>query len=282
MTIRYKCEECGSTLKIKGELAGTAGKCPKCKTAFTIPQPDETAAQKQPEDAAEVSEEDAMFGEDFFKMDDAPQRPKYVVPEYSTTTDEIDDDSEDDPAPPANKPFGAAKPSAVDNSSNVAGALLSKTGKKNRPDDWEEEDDDKVGYDFGELNYLLKTRIIPCLVILLFVVPGLYYMFAGMMSDGLELPPLAPVSGSVTVDGTPVSATIRFLPDATENEETGGGSTAISGADGSYVAMYKQGVEGAILGKHRVEIVAAGFGVFRETVEIIEGPNQKDFNLTRR
>lgn len=39
MPIRYKCDTCGSKLNIKDELAGTAGKCPKCKTAFTVPQP---------------------------------------------------------------------------------------------------------------------------------------------------------------------------------------------------------------------------------------------------
>jgi hypothetical protein len=37
MSIRYKCDTCGSTLNIKEELAGTAGKCPKCKSAFTVP-----------------------------------------------------------------------------------------------------------------------------------------------------------------------------------------------------------------------------------------------------
>jgi phage FluMu protein Com len=39
MSIRYKCEKCGSTLNIKDELAGSAGKCPKCKSAFTVPTP---------------------------------------------------------------------------------------------------------------------------------------------------------------------------------------------------------------------------------------------------
>ncbi|MFO1006719.1 MAG: hypothetical protein U0929_12235 [Planctomycetaceae bacterium] len=39
MTIRYTCDKCGSVLKIKDELAGTDGKCPKCKTRFVIPQP---------------------------------------------------------------------------------------------------------------------------------------------------------------------------------------------------------------------------------------------------
>ena len=39
MTIRFTCDKCGSVLKIKDELAGTDGKCPKCKTRFVVPQP---------------------------------------------------------------------------------------------------------------------------------------------------------------------------------------------------------------------------------------------------
>lgn len=38
MTIRYTCTECGSVLKIKDEKAGTDGHCPKCKTAFKVPE----------------------------------------------------------------------------------------------------------------------------------------------------------------------------------------------------------------------------------------------------
>ena len=38
MTIRYKCEECESVLKVRDELAGTDGKCPKCNTVFVVPQ----------------------------------------------------------------------------------------------------------------------------------------------------------------------------------------------------------------------------------------------------
>ncbi len=40
MSIRYKCDSCGSALTIKDELAGTKGKCPKCKTPFVVPQPE--------------------------------------------------------------------------------------------------------------------------------------------------------------------------------------------------------------------------------------------------
>ncbi len=55
MTIRYECEQCGSTLKIKDDLAGKPGKCPKCKTAFTIPASAEDSgglSDSEPEIAA--------------------------------------------------------------------------------------------------------------------------------------------------------------------------------------------------------------------------------------
>jgi hypothetical protein len=38
MSIKVQCKECGSVLKIKEELAGTEGKCPKCKTPFRVPE----------------------------------------------------------------------------------------------------------------------------------------------------------------------------------------------------------------------------------------------------
>lgn len=41
MTIRYTCVGCGSLLKIKDDLAGTDGKCPKCKLEFVIPDADD-------------------------------------------------------------------------------------------------------------------------------------------------------------------------------------------------------------------------------------------------
>lgn len=45
MTIRYKCDACDSVLKIKDELAGTDGKCPKCKKKFTVPTLEEAAQE---------------------------------------------------------------------------------------------------------------------------------------------------------------------------------------------------------------------------------------------
>lgn len=56
MTIRYQCPECDSVLKIKDELAGTDGKCPKCKAKFIVPEageaPDESVQAKPKTDQA--------------------------------------------------------------------------------------------------------------------------------------------------------------------------------------------------------------------------------------
>ena len=82
MTIRYKCETCGSVLKIKDALAGTDGRCPKCKTEFVVPQPEdadpETAAAAAattdgPEDDAD---DDAQFDPVAFLMDDGGKPTK--------------------------------------------------------------------------------------------------------------------------------------------------------------------------------------------------------------
>lgn len=37
MTIRFTCSECASVLKIKDDLAGTSGRCPKCNAKFIVP-----------------------------------------------------------------------------------------------------------------------------------------------------------------------------------------------------------------------------------------------------
>ncbi len=62
MTIRYKCDECGVTMKIKDDLAGKKGKCPKCKNSFVVPAPglpeDEVVEEEELQDEAEEEEED--------------------------------------------------------------------------------------------------------------------------------------------------------------------------------------------------------------------------------
>jgi hypothetical protein len=70
-------------------------------------------------------------------------------------------------------------------------------------------------------------------------------------SSGPKLPPLAPVSGVVTINGAPVPrGTVQFVPE-------GGGPTATGeiGADGGYT-LKTAGVDGAMVGTHLVKVDA--------------------------
>ena len=66
MTIKYKCVECGVAMKIKDDLAGQKGKCPKCKASFVIPAPeeeppvDEVPVPDEPEDEFEDDDDDDL------------------------------------------------------------------------------------------------------------------------------------------------------------------------------------------------------------------------------
>lgn len=76
------------------------------------------------------------------------------------------------------------------------------------------------------------------------------------MGCGSDLPPLAPLTGTVTVDGKPYAkGSLMFSP-------VGGGrpSVAETNEQGEFEAMYQMGVPGAIIGKHSVMFEAAGTG----------------------
>lgn len=70
-------------------------------------------------------------------------------------------------------------------------------------------------------------------------------------------PSVAPVSGTVTLDGKPLAnAAVHFQPKATDNNlNPGPGSDAMTDDNGNYtLKVVTTGQEGAIVGKHRVEI----------------------------
>ena len=266
MPIRFKCGECGAAMTIKDELAWTKGKCPKCKTAFQVPG----SASATPAPPAEISEEDAIFGKDFFSQNE-PARPRYIAPDD-------DDDSDDAPVKPPKKTAPTPPPSPADNSASIAGALLSKTGKKNRAIDYVEPEPGKVEYDFTELKYRLKHQVLPLVGVLLVVAPLLYYMINSMFGDGVALPDLAPVSGNVTLDGRPVAARIDFVP-VVEKSMLTGSSVAQAGPDGVYVAFFNPDNEGAVVGQNQIRIKAGGH-TFNLTLEVPGDGVKHDFTLT--
>jgi len=282
--IRYQCEKCSSVLKIKDRLAGTAGKCPKCKTKFQVPEPDgaDDDSTDQADSQEELSEEDAIFGRDFFKQQDTPQAPRPVTPVY--------DEGESDPgpantetaqAPATPAPFSAAKPVNVDNSANIAGDLLSRTGKKNRPDDWIDPNDQEAGYDFSAINYLLLYRVLPAAATLIFVTWGLSYFMSDIAGTGVDLPPLGTVTGNVLLDGSPTAARLTFQPepDAGNDKAAGSSSMGVAANDGNYRLDYKVDVSGAVIGRH-VVLISIGALRFMEETNVTEGENQIDFKLT--
>lgn len=278
--IRYKCDKCGSVLKIKDRLAGTKGKCPKCETAFKVPAAP-ASDTSEPDDASDdqdVSEEDAIFGKDFFTQQETPKGPQQPVPVSSSADDDSDpgDFAGDDvPSVAANpQPFSAAKPSSTDNSANIAGQLLSKTGKKNRPDDWQDPNEEEGGYDFSAIRYVVLYRIAPIVLGGILLAWGGFALFSDMVGDKLERPPLAEVSGVVTLDGKVVQAMVIFQPDAGGEKSTKSGSMSQGRCDenGKYTLSYTAEIQGAVIGKHNV-IISVGHLRFQQKAEVKEGEN---------
>ena len=119
MSIRFECDQCGSVLKIKDDLAGKPGKCPKCKTAFTVPAPEdepvssgESASNEASDDSGATSAKDKPGGPnkdfdlDAFLLDDDGGKPKTAKSRASKPRqqeDERSDDIDDVPDEPATK-----------------------------------------------------------------------------------------------------------------------------------------------------------------------------------
>lgn len=77
-------------------------------------------------------------------------------------------------------------------------------------------------------------------------------LFAVLMcgcGSGSDRPELQPVEGTVTLDGKPVNgATVLFQP------ANGRPSKGVTDESGQYELIYRPGVEGAVLGTHKVSI----------------------------
>lgn len=299
MTIHCQCEHCGASLKVKDKLAGTLGKCPKCRKKIHIPQPSsddsedvllsDEPSQPQlvaPRKSAEEEEEDAIFGDDFFSMQEPAPRPRYVAP----LPDDDDDDDAPEPGPSARR--GKVKPASEDdgsasasgtNAASIASSLLSKTGKRNRPDDYKDpRDEEEEGYDFSEIQYLLVNRVLPGAAAAIVFFGLFYWMFSDMMGGGPELPELAELSGRVTNNGQGVVAQLIFLPKASTpgSAASGSSSAAVSNPDGTYEVFYKDDIPGLVLGTHEVRINAGTIRVVRE-VTIEAGSQEVSFELSQ-
>src|SRR5262249_48651873 len=92
---------------------------------------------------------------------------------------------------------------------------------------------------------------------------------------------VAPVSGRVTLTGTPLAdAAVLFQPVSSDgNENPGPGSTGVTDADGRYtLTLVGKDIKGAVVGKHKVRIT-----MFRKDDSSEDRPKRvKQFQLPAR
>ena len=315
MTIRYKCEECSSVLKIKEELIGTEGKCPKCKTKFIVPdsgdheEPSpkdsspkkksksaETAKAKKPKkspavekvqpvpvtekapaDDEEFDPTDILFGTD----DDDEVGVTPSASEQSSDDDEpVDDvfdafdDDDELTAPPAMTPAPQTADSPT--SATAADLLARKSGKspsvsgqsygsamaavsssvekslRSKDDNPKKKVQPRLKSEGGEWEkQFILTRVLPAVAGVLVVCSLGYWV----MMDRANVPPLHYVSGTVMLDGRPLSgATVEFFPVGADREGQVANSSGTTDANGEYVLFYVDGYKGAVEGQFIVTI----------------------------
>jgi hypothetical protein len=100
----------------------------------------------------------------------------------------------------------------------------------------------------------------PFLLGIAVVFGGLFWLSYSMMKR-MDLPPLAVVSGTVTLDGKPLKAAIvKFIPrfEGPEAYKRGSSSFGFTDADGKYALTYAnedgKPIMGAVIGPHQVQI----------------------------
>lgn len=302
MTIRYKCQDCGSVLKIKDELAGSDGRCPKCKREFVVPEAgngEQSAAV-----AAPAAEDDADFDPVAFLMDGggAPSAPPAPAPSASASrrpSPAGPGPTDVDELPPQRGPrrsrVPATESAAASADAMLGGGTASSNAKHLLTRSMEEsrvraaempEDEEEPGLDYKELAKLIGLRALPALAGIVVLCMGLYWLSNAWLG-GPKLPDLGRVHGVVTRNGEPLAgAQVTFTP----LDVQASSATAITDENGEYVLEYQEGVRGAVVGKNRVhvfkldergrEVIEAQtpYGMGSNEIWVVE-PGSQEFNI---
>jgi len=303
MTIRYECTECGAGLKIKDELAGTKGKCPKCQTRFVIPAPDgaesdskkesidDWLAQEDPDSNGPpaVDEPDELTEDPTADLFDDFEAAPVFVPDQADPVDE----SKTEKRRKRRERKAKEKKQAPVSSATTAGsaqALLNASAEKKRmqsgmPDPVAVDDDNET---IEIIKYYGTRLILPGVGFLLCC----YFVYSWLASDTLKLPPLGKVSGTIKMDGQPLSqAKITFEPIfKNRTERYGSNAVGYADADGYYELMYSlpHRIYGAVIGDNRVTIESNGtvyvpprYNIQSEVVREVKASNDPmNFDLT--
>ena len=307
MTIRYECQECESVLKIKDEKAGQQGKCPKCKSEFTIPEPVAAAVPSLTADdmvdmpleltpAVIIPRESNSASDEFDPLGVLNSDSAHSVPlatdEYKPSVAELMQEHQEkrarDEARKSKRQQKKVNPlmaAEVETSGSAADAIT-RTYEKKRAEASNEQPMTREQRRTAERRAAMTRFGVQLGGVLLATLVFGYFLF-GYMSSGSH-PNLVSVTGSITAPKQSFAGMrIRFIPIKAPGapDLVGGPSAATIGPDGSFTLIYKPGVPGAITGKHQV-VIENSIGLeiplpdefsIREVTE--DGENNFELNL---
>lgn len=266
-------------MKIKDELAGTSGHCPKCKTEFVVPAPVETEGEPVAAQASSHGKEAAVATEESLEdeyqrilMGDGPPSggsSRKAAPdsdaflsvessdEHPTSAAETHgrDERKSDPPPTKSKGKTTAEISAS-LMKNTAEPTMKKTGKA-FGDPLNDKTAGRQRMASEARSYYAKQIGIGAAGFII-IAGGLYYLMSSMFNS-TKLPPLARISGNVTLNEKPLpGAIVTFQPiiDGLKGSQNIGASVGTTDAKGNYEVFYVQNVRGAAVGKHYVQVRA--------------------------
>ncbi len=308
MTIRYECHECESVLKIKDEKAGQQGKCPRCKTEFTIPKTSPVSVVTLTVDdmvdlplevtppvviplaSASASDEfDPLGVLNSNSADGNRVGADGIKPSVMELMQEHQEKRARDEARRAKREQKTKRHNPlmadIETSGSAADAITRSYDKKrsetsNAPPLTREE------RRAAEERSALLRFIIKSGSAFVGAVVFAYVLFSFALSD--SHPDLVDVTGTITAPNTSFAGyRIQFTPiKATGGPDLKGGpSSSRIAPDGSFVLIYKPGVGGALPGKHRITLENE-FGIelplpeefsIREVTE--DGENRFELNL---
>jgi len=258
MTIHFSCVECGAALKVKDELAGSTGHCPKCKTEFKVPA------------ASTVASKSSKAGEDFDPVAFLTEEPAESHVRKATIPADLNEQAAEQPGgtkgskPPKGDPTGNSPNAASDiwNQAMAAREMRNALKASVKEAKVKRSESHEAQFNWGDILREYAPKVIIGVVSLVVITGGLYWFFDNMMGGKLRLPSLGYVSGQVTLDGDPLSgATVYFAPmddPAKENNERKRTSLGTTDATGHYKMYYMEKVEGVAVGKCRVWVELIG------------------------
>jgi len=188
----------------------------------------------------------------------------------SMSDDETNVSGPSETLPPPNRGRTSAADSAMaalaggSGTASSAKDLLARASNEGRSRASQMPDQPRERFDYaGALKTIGKEygfHVLGTIVLCVVLYTGMSYM----MGEGSDLPPLARVSGKVTLKGQGVpGVVVNFMPIGAKDNKDGEKklkrgaprvATALTDQDGNYELMYMEGVPGAVVGQNRVWI----------------------------